>query len=65
MFAREIARAEDSAEFHYWLGLAHYGLGDVEQARRHMARALASSASGRDRDLYSAKLDWIRARRDR
>lgn len=65
MFAREIARTDDSAEFHYWLGLAHYGLGEVEQARWHMAQALASSTSGRDRDLYSSKLDWIQARRDR
>jgi tetratricopeptide (TPR) repeat protein len=62
LFAREIARADDSAEFHYWLGLATYGLGDVEQARRHMARAVEASSGRQDRDLYSAKLEWIQAR---
>jgi Tfp pilus assembly protein PilF len=65
MFAREVARADDSAEFHYWLGLAHYGLGNVEQARLHMARALETSNGRRDRDLYSAKLDFIQARSNR
>jgi hypothetical protein len=62
MFSREAARADGSAQSHYWLGLAHYGLGDVEQARRHMAQALEASGSRGDRELYSAKLDWIRAR---
>jgi TolA-binding protein len=65
MFEREVARADDSAEFHYWLGLAHYGLGNVEEARRHMARALETSNGRRDRDLYSAKLDFIQARSNR
>lgn len=65
MFSREIARSDDSPEPHYWLGLAHYRLGDVEQARRHMARALEASVSRSERDLYSAKLDWIEARGNR
>ena len=65
LFAREAARTDDSAEFHYWLGLASYGLGDVEQARRHMARALAASNGGPDRDLYAAKLEQIQARASR
>jgi len=62
LFAREVARADDSAEFHFWLGLANYGLGDLESARRHVARALEASNAGQDRDLYSAKLEWIQAR---
>ena len=62
LFAREVARAEDSAEFHFWLGLANYGLGNLESARRHVARALEASNGGQDRDLYSAKLEWIQAR---
>lgn len=65
MFSREIARSDDSPESHYWLGLAHYQLGNVEQARKHMARALEASTSRGDRDLYSAKLDWIQARSSR
>ena len=62
LFAREVARAGDSAEFHFWLGLANYGLGNLESARRHVARALEASNGGQDRDLYSAKLEWIQAR---
>ena len=62
LFAREVARADDSAEFHFWLGLANYGMGDLESARRHVARALEASNGGQDRDLYSAKLEWIQAR---
>ena len=50
------------AEFHFWLGMANYGLGDLESARRHVARALEASNGGQDRDLYSAKLEWIQAR---
>jgi len=62
MFAREVARDDGYHEFHYWLGLADYELGDIEQARRHMARALESSTSVKQRHLYSAKLDRIQAR---
>ena len=51
LFAREVARADDSAEFHFWLGMANYGLGDLESARRHVARALEASNGGQDRDL--------------
>jgi len=62
MFSLELARDEDNHEFHYWLGVVDYQLGNVEQARKHMARALEASTTRRERELYTAKLDWIRAR---
>jgi len=62
MFSRELARDEDNHEFHYWLGLADFQLGNFEQARKHMALALEASTTRRERELYTAKLDWIRAR---
>lgn len=62
LFSREVARGDGSPESHYWLGLANYQLGNVEQARQHMARALEASSSRKDRDLYSAKLDWMQTR---
>lgn len=63
-FSREIDLT-DYPDAHYWLGIAEYALGDVEQARRHMARAIEASTSREDRDLYAAKLDWIQARNRR
>ena len=61
-FAKEVARADYYHEFHYWLALAQFRLGDVEQARQHLARAMEYSTTRRDRDLYAAKLAWIRSR---
>lgn len=61
MFAREVARADYSAEFHFWLGLANFRLGDVGQASKHLNLAQKNSTSRTDRDLYSAKLAWLRS----
>ena len=55
-FAREIARAPDYHEFRYWLGLAHLGMGEHDDARRQLALALQNSTTRRDTDLYAAKL---------
>jgi tetratricopeptide (TPR) repeat protein len=61
LFAREAGRGDAGAEVHYWLGLAHLRLGDHEQATREFALAAESSASRSERDLYTAKLEWLRA----
>jgi Tfp pilus assembly protein PilF len=58
-FAREVRRVDHNPEFHYWLGVATFKLGDVEAARKHLSRALEHSTTGRDRDLYAAKLEWL------
>jgi tetratricopeptide (TPR) repeat protein len=62
-FAREVARAPDYHEFHYWLGVAHASLGQTELARRHVALALENSTTRRDQELYAAKLERLDARR--
>jgi hypothetical protein len=62
-FAREVARAPDYHEFHYWLGIAHASLGQTELARRHVALALENSTTRRDQELYAAKLERLDARR--
>lgn len=62
LLAKEAARGDTVAEVHFWLGVAHYRLGDIERATRELSRAAEASASRRERDLYSAKLDWLRAR---
>ena len=61
-FAREVARAPDYHEFHYWLGVAHASLGQTEQARRHLALAIENSTTRRDQELYAAKLDRLATR---
>jgi tetratricopeptide (TPR) repeat protein len=61
LFAKEVARADYYAEFHYWLGLASFKLGDIEQAGKHLALAREYSSTRGDRDLYSAKLAWLKA----
>jgi len=62
-FAREVARADYSSEFHYWLALAYYQLGDSDAAQRQLERAAALGTSRSERDLYAAKLAWLNQRR--
>jgi hypothetical protein len=47
---------------HFWLGVAHYRLGDTERATKELSLAADVSASRGERELYSAKLDWLRTR---
>lgn len=61
LFAKEVARADYNAEFHYWLGLAHFRLGDLEAARKHLGLAAELGPTRADRERYSAKLAWLRA----
>lgn len=62
-FAREVARADYSSEFHYWLGVAHYRLGDLDAARRHLQQARSHSTTPREQSLYAAKLEWLKEQR--
>jgi Flp pilus assembly protein TadD len=55
-FAREVRRADFNAEFHHWLAVAHWQLGDVESARREWVLARQTSATRGERDRYAAKL---------
>jgi tetratricopeptide (TPR) repeat protein len=62
-FAREVARADYSSEFHFWLALAHYQLGEADAAQHHLQRAEALSNSRSERDIYAAKLAWLNQHR--
>lgn len=62
-FAKEVARADYSSEFHYWLALAQYQLGDLDAAQRNLQKAETLSVSRNERDLYAAKLAWLNQRR--
>lgn len=60
-FAKEVAREPDYHEFQYWLASAYIGLGDIDEARHHLALAIENSTTRKDHDLYAAKLDRINA----
>lgn len=61
LFQRELERVPDYHEFHYWLAVAHYQLGDLRAADKHLKQALANSTTRGEHALYTAKLDRIRA----
>ena len=59
LFAKEVARADYHAEFHFWLAIANFKLGDIEPARKHLTLAMENGATRNDRALYAAKLAWL------
>ncbi|SEN68340.1 Tetratricopeptide repeat-containing protein [Duganella sp. CF517] len=61
LFERELERSPDYHEFHYWLAVTHYQLGNLRAADKHMRKALENSTTRGQNDLYAAKLDRIRA----
>jgi tetratricopeptide (TPR) repeat protein len=61
LFAKEVDRAPYYHEFHFWLAAAYLGLGKIDQARKELALAMEYSTTRKDHDLYSAKLDRIKA----
>jgi Tfp pilus assembly protein PilF len=61
LFAREVERAPYYHEFHFWLAVAAFKLGDLETADKHMKLAMENSTTNGDHDLYAAKLDRLRA----
>lgn len=65
LFRKEIARAAYVSEFHFWLGVASYRLGDLTAARGEIEKALAHSSTTADREIYGAKLAWLDQQRRR
>ncbi|MDQ2928417.1 MAG: hypothetical protein M3R22_09675 [Pseudomonadota bacterium] len=62
-FTREVERADYYHEFHFWLGLADYRLGDVAQAKKQLELAIDNSTTRGQHDLYASKLQWLQAHR--
>jgi hypothetical protein len=60
LFTREVQRDSEYHEFHFWLAAAHFALGELGPARKHLEIALKNSTARGDRDLYAAKLERIR-----
>ena len=61
LFQRELDRSPDYHEFHFWIAVASFKLGDLAQADLHMKQAMENSTTRGDHDLYAAKLDRLKA----
>jgi tetratricopeptide (TPR) repeat protein len=61
LFAKEVRRAGYYHEFHFWLAIANFKLGDLGPARKHLALAMQNSTTRGERDIYAAKLAALRA----
>ncbi len=59
-FAKEVSRAPYHHEFHFWLAMANYQLGDIASARQQLDLALSTSTTRRNQQLYAAKLDHLK-----
>jgi len=63
LFAREVARADGNHEFHFWLGVADWRLGEESAALRQLTLAKDNSVTRDQHNLYAAKLAWLQAHR--
>jgi Flp pilus assembly protein TadD len=61
LFQKEVDRAGDYHEFHFWLGVAFARLGRLDDARREMRLAIENSTGREDLALYTAKLEKLQA----
>ncbi|MBB6135558.1 Flp pilus assembly protein TadD [Massilia aurea] len=59
-FAREVQRAPYNDEFRFWLGVAHLQLEHVRDAREQIALAVDHSTRQDMREVYVAKLAYLR-----
>lgn len=61
LFNKELVRAPDYHEFHYWLGIANLRMGRLDVAQAHLEKAKENSTNQKDLALYSAKLNTLQA----
>ena len=64
LFLKEVNRDEFNHEFQFWLSLAYFKLGDTEQAKKHMGKAMKNSNTRKEHDLYAAKLERLSSLRE-
>lgn len=56
-----VARDPNYHEFHFWLALAHFLLGELQQANEQLTIAQENSTTQHDHDLYAAKLNRLKS----
>jgi Tfp pilus assembly protein PilF len=60
-FLRELDRNTYYHEAHFGLAVAYVGLGEPYRAEQQLATALETSTNRRERDIYAAKMAWLRS----
>lgn len=65
LFAKEIDRSAYYHEFHFWMALANVGLGRWDLVRDELNKAEEYSVTTRQRQLYAAKLDSLKAKMEK
>lgn len=60
-FTKEVNRASYNHQFHFWLALANYYLGNVSETRKQLTVAMENSPNAAQHDLYAAKLEKMNA----
>ncbi len=63
LFSKEVERAPYHHEFEYWLAVSYMQLNDAERATIHLKRAMEVSTTRKEHDLYTGKLDRLKALR--
>ena len=61
LFRREVRRDPYNDEFHFWLGVVNFELGDLGTAEKQLALARDTSVRGEADARYSAKLAHLRS----
>jgi Tfp pilus assembly protein PilF len=61
LFEREVSRSPYYHEFHFWLAIAHWRLGEARAARDQMTLAVDTSTTGEATKLYSGKLNYLKS----
>ncbi|MDF3035382.1 MAG: hypothetical protein K0S28_656 [Paucimonas sp.] len=59
LFKKEVDRSPNTHEFHYWYAIASAQTGEMETAKRHMALAVESSSTLKERKVYATKLNQL------
>ncbi|MES2885279.1 MAG: tetratricopeptide repeat protein [Pseudomonadota bacterium] len=61
LLQREVSREANQPDTLFLLAIANLYLGDQRTAKRQLARAIDNSTTLRSRQLYTAKLDWLKS----
>ncbi|MBL8362887.1 MAG: tetratricopeptide repeat protein [Rubrivivax sp.] len=63
LFERELDHGSDYHEFHFWLAVALWNLGETRSAREHLEKAIENSTTREQTAIYAGKLKKINAAR--